>query len=1049
VAASSKDGDAVANTLPSGDAPRAAPALVVSGDQYKVQERLGGGGMGDVYRAVDRKLDRLVALKILRSSGPALAQSLMAEARAQALVEHANICKVYGMGELDDGRAFIAMQYADAGTLRDVARRMTREQVVRALRDAARALHEAHRQGLVHRDVKPANILVEEGADGFHPLVSDFGLARVADEPTMTETGATKGTPAYMAPEQARGDVRHVDRRSDVYGMGVTMFELLTGKLPFDAASTNEMIAKVLHEEPRRLRAVDATIPVDLETITLKCMEKDPSRRYQSAQALADDLQAWLDGNPIAARSASIYYRVAKRARKHRTVLALATIAVVAAAALPLHELRSRRLAQEQATWAEAFGAEAERNDAVSRYASLLPLHDPSPELALIADDLRRLDARLQLLGRVAEGPGRYALGRGYLAIDRPDDAKRELERAWQTGFHTPEVAYALGLTESELYRRGLLELERVDDKSRRDQLRARLQRRHRDAALAQLKAATGLSWAVPSFVEALIARHEQRWADALDKAHLAQARVPWLHEAFTLEGDVHVDRARAEWDQADGKPALDELAHAGIAYGRALAIARSAAAALRGDCHRQAETALLLQERQRSPRDTVAATIVACDRLLVAQPADGQGYTEKARAVASLAIYEDEHGIASSGDWQEVSRIGQLALTATTNRPLVLATLSYIDRLHGRSLFQHDHDPRPILVEAIAHAEALLSLEPRSFEALENLAIARMGIGQWEGAHGLDAQPSFAAAIAAGERARSLGSNEASAEEDIGMAYFYRGSWLYLTGGDPANDLRQAIAHLERSNRNRYTVQLNLCASAVQLAEYYANSEQSPLESLERASLECRRAYDMQPELKLNALNAGIIVSTQATWRLEHGGNPETALAEGRQWFERALKIDAGYAAALTALGDLELTAARWALQSGTSPLAALQAARVALEASAKEDRNDAVNECALAALYRWRAEWQWKTRAALEPEVVRGIAHAQAALAINPRLGYAAMLEGQLLAYRARATNGDARVAAWRAARVTLERALQMDPSLADDVRPFLDEASATRPR
>jgi serine/threonine-protein kinase len=1045
---SPKDADAVANTLPSVET-RPAPALVVNGDQYRIDERLGGGGMGDVYRALDRKLDRIVALKILRASGPAMAHSLMTEARAQALVEHANICKVYGMGELADGRAFIAMQYADGGTLREVARRMTREQIVRALRDAARGLHEAHRQGLVHRDVKPANILVEEGADGFHPLVSDFGLARVADEPTMTETGATKGTPAYMAPEQARGDVRHVDRRSDVYGMGVTMFELLSGQLPFDAATSTEMMWKVLHEEPRRMRAVDATIPVDLETIAHKCIEKDPARRYQSAQALADDLQAWLDGNPIAARSASLYYRLGKRARKHRAAVALAAIALVAAVALPVHELRSRRRAQEQATWAEAFGGEAERNDAIARYTSLLPLHDPSPQLALIADDLRRLDERLQVLGQVAEGPGRYALGRGYLALDRPDDAKRELERAWNAGFHTPEVSYALGLTESELYRRGLLELERVDDTSRRDQLRAGLQRRHRDVALAQLKAATGLSWAVPSFVEALIARHEQRWADALDKARLAEAQVPWLHEAFTLEGDVHVDRARAEWDRADGEPALDELAQAGVAYARALGIARSAIAALRGDCHCHAETALLLQERQRSPRYTVDATIAACDRLLVAQPADGQGYSEKARAVASLAIYEDQHGIASNSDWQEVSRIGKLALTATTNKALVLATLAYVERLHGRSLIEHGQDPRPILKQAIAHAEALLTLEPRSFEALENLAIARMGIGQWEGDHGVNAQESFAAAITAGERARTLGSNDAAAEEDLGMTYFYRGSWLYETGGDPANDLRQAIAHLERSNRKRYTVQLNLCASAGELADYYVNNGGQPIEILDRASLECRRAYDMQPGLKLNALNAGIIASTQALWRLEHSGNPESALAEGRHWFARALEIDAHYATALMALGEHELTAARWALQSDTSPLTALEAARVALEASAKENPDDAMTECALAMLYRWRAEWRWKTRVALEPEVVRGIAHAHAALAINPRLGSAAMLEGQLLAYRARASNGDARAAAWRAARVTLERALDMDRSLEHDVRPFLDEAAANHDR
>jgi serine/threonine-protein kinase len=229
-------------TLPPDDAvempPLAGGSSLARWDRYELLDLLGKGGMGMVYRARDRRLDRIVAIKFLRVADPDATMRFLREARAQARIEHPHVCRVYEVGEIE-GRAYIALQYVDGEPLQVAARKMPLEAKITVLRDVAMALHEAHRLGIVHRDVKPANIMVERtGDDQWVPIVTDFGLAREATvEIGLTASGAVLGTPAYMSPEQARGDIRLVDRRSDVYGLGATLYELLTGGPPFRTSS--------------------------------------------------------------------------------------------------------------------------------------------------------------------------------------------------------------------------------------------------------------------------------------------------------------------------------------------------------------------------------------------------------------------------------------------------------------------------------------------------------------------------------------------------------------------------------------------------------------------------------------------------------------------------------------------------------------------------------------------------------------------------------------------------------------------------------------------
>jgi len=282
---------------------------------YELLEEIGRGGMGVVYRAVQSDLQRTVALKMMRNGGvltsPSERGRFLNEAVAQARLQHPNIVSLYGVGT-EDGASFITMQLIEGSTL---ANRLADGplpdlEAARILLPVCRALQYAHEQGVLHRDLKPSNILID--SEG-RPLVSDFGLAKRVDATSsLTPSGAILGTPGYMAPEQAAASRGVVGPRTDVYGLGAILYQMLTGRPPFLAATPFDTLLLVLEQDPVAPRALNPRASADLEMLALKCLQKDPGLRYQSASALAEDLQAFLNGETVSARSTGLIDLVAR-----------------------------------------------------------------------------------------------------------------------------------------------------------------------------------------------------------------------------------------------------------------------------------------------------------------------------------------------------------------------------------------------------------------------------------------------------------------------------------------------------------------------------------------------------------------------------------------------------------------------------------------------------------------------------------------------------------------------------------------------------------------
>jgi serine/threonine protein kinase len=405
----------------SGDlGPRPAPSAP---DHYELLEPIARGGMGVVWKAKDRRLNRLVALKMLAADeglSPDEAQRFRNEAEAAALLDHPHIVPIYEVGE-HRGQAYLSMKLLDGGSLDGQLSRFVAapREAARLLVPLARAIHHAHQRGVLHRDLKPGNVLLD--GDG-RPYVSDFGLAKRlgAGALDLTQPGAVVGTPPYMAPEQATGRKGAVTTATDVYGLGALLYTLLTGRPPFRGDGVLETLEQVCGRPPEPPRKINPAIERDLELICLKCLEKEPHRRYASALALADELQRYLDGKPLSqTRPVGRPERLWRWCRRNprlaaltaAVALCLVSVAVVSSAAY----FRVKAAGEQE----HASRVRAEENLGVAR--------DAVAYFTRISEDPRLRAVGLERLRRDMWGKARdfYA----QLARQQADDPRVEADR--------------------------------------------------------------------------------------------------------------------------------------------------------------------------------------------------------------------------------------------------------------------------------------------------------------------------------------------------------------------------------------------------------------------------------------------------------------------------------------------------------------------------------------------------------------------------------------------------------------------------------------------
>ena len=422
-----------ATTAPRAGGPPAPQPTHIPG--YEILDVLDQGGMGIVYRARQTELSRIVAVKMMAGahpSGPRLSR-FRTECRAIAQLHHPNLVEIFESGETDVGPYF-SMELVEGGDLNAKLKSNppTFEESATLLESIARVVHEVHERGIIHRDLKPANILLT--ADGV-PKVTDFGLAKLLDEESgHSRTGEVLGTLTYMAPEQIDPSLGSVESPADVYAMGAILYELLAGQPPF-LATTTQLMRQIVQEDPPAPSTIRNEVPRDLDAICLKCLEKKPEERYESALELADDLRNFLEHQPIKARPAGPIRRTAKVVRRRPELRALIILAVLAVVAVPVG-LLAQRMLEESERRAEAESLAPAAREVLDRNCYAChgdPGHKVERGLDVLSHEALLDSARpvvipgdpehSRLIQRIADG----SMPPAKLEIKRPPLAEEEL----------------------------------------------------------------------------------------------------------------------------------------------------------------------------------------------------------------------------------------------------------------------------------------------------------------------------------------------------------------------------------------------------------------------------------------------------------------------------------------------------------------------------------------------------------------------------------------------------------------------------------------------
>ncbi len=945
---------------PDGDSSLVAVATktfpIANWERYEFIRLLGQGGMGAVYLARDPRLGRLIALKFIRNIDAHTTLRFMQEARAQARIDHPDICKIYEVGEIS-GRAYIAMQFIDGLSLEQAAKQMSLLDKVQAIKDAASALHAAHQRGIIHRDIKPANIMVERVQDSasavsYRPVVMDFGLAReVNDTQGLTESGMMLGTPAYMPPEQARGQTTRMDRRSDVYSLGATLYELLTGTPPFVAEGLVYMLMQILEHPPPRLRLALPAAPEALEIIVEKCLRKDPDSRYQSAKDLADDLDRFLRGEPILAKKLSVFSRLRYRARRNKLATVLLVSLLVSLLGLGGFSLRvhaqNLRKVRQQSALAQKLGQHVERIEWQMRAAYFSPLHDITQEKEAVRARLSEIDREMRGYGDIGVGLGHYVLGRGHLALHDFDKAEEHLQQAEEAGVRDPELDYALGRVLGEKYRKAIEEARRGGDRSFFARRKAELDQELLAPSLGYLQKSHARTKVSANYMQGLIDFYSHRFDAALLNAYFAQQQTPWFYEAIQLEGDVHTALALEQMAHGDYSKSEENFQTAIKRYERAAEFGRSD--------HRLYESIakvwnmLMVLDRTRflSPQQRLGHALLAAEQSISAAPHESLGpmyisqahhtvaqylqaadrkerlpAIEKAIAAGARAVlvrpnnpeayrglangyilnakyiarYEPEQSARFETSVQNAHEYLKKASLLNSKDPSVFSSIAHVYQMQASYSLDLGKDPKEDILLSIQSIRRAIELDAEQADFYTQLSVNYWLWSQFNSEYGRNSEDLVRASAEVAATSMKINPNGVLDRSYLGLIYCSQGKYCLdarcdvegLT--DKAIKLFQdAIAASQKRSHRPYL----FSALAYEIrARDALRLERDPAPAIADGLAAAQACERLAPEEAYCHTHRASLLTTEGEWRSAHGKNPLPSFYAALDSARRAVQL-------------------------------------------------------------------------------------------------------------------------------------------------------------
>lgn len=829
--------------------------------RYFLGPSLGRGGMGEVFRAWDPTLGREIALKVLGSWNAEAAVKLMQEARLQARVDHPNVCPVLDVDVAGD-LPYIAMQVVNGPTMKEAM--LDQREAAAAIQAVAGAIHAAHRLNLIHRDLKPTNILLERNERGsWTPFVCDFGLAKDLGLESASQSQAKVGTPAFMSPEQMDSHGRSIGPAVDIFGLGATLYDTVVGCPPVRMRS-----GEVGHawDPIRKPRDLNPSVPRPLEQILLRCLEWDPADRYPTAAALAEDLRRFLDGESLQPGAWNPWAHLRWHFRRRPWAFATLSAGLILALGLAGVAAWSRREVVAQAKAAERFTGTIKDLQYLMRLERMLPPHDLRLGLSKVRVRMAEIEASMAKLGAVSKGPGAFAMGWGHLLLREPEQALQQFQSAWDAGYRSPEAATAWAKAHCEAFTEALPSARHMGNEAVDS-----LKRKHLEPARALLAHGEGSILESPLLVAAQLENLDGRPRQALALARKEggdplryEARI-WEAAALTDLGFSHqiagrYSEAESFYFDADG-----------ILHG-VQALARSDELALKMELNRLlAWIAMKSEAGGQMPRDFDRIEALA-DRLLALNPEWLPAIADK----LTIIWRRGEFDLARGRNPESNLGKGMTLLQRAESLPHATLRLqrdrAALCRVMGEWLYQQGRDPRGVIEMGLKGS--LMD------EFAADLLILR---ARWALDHGLDPKPDLSAAGLAIERPTFLQPGEYGLARRRLEINYWEAASESLGTGDPTPALERAL----EASRSGLSLNPNSSDLLIESADcldlaYQIRSAQSKRDaSLLRQGLSfANRAYSLRA-CAATALCLARLHLRMAEHAMATRGNPSNPLAE------------------------------------------------------------------------------------------------------------------------------------------------------------------------